>query len=307
MENPFIRLQMALGEDALEKLKNSHVAVFGIGGVGSYTAEALAVLAQLGLFAAVNEGALDGGADVRHVDTDLMGPARLQTAADVGIAPVAADHLPVGHGVPGIALGDAHLLPVGGMPPDGGVHGAGILPEGADHDALVSPRHGVILKLGSQHGVGVVIFGNRQQAGGGLVDAVDDARAQLAVDAGEVIALGVHQAVDQRVVLVSGGGVDHQPLGLVDDQHILVLVDDLQVHLRGLDIHAYRLGDLHLDGVARLQAVIFLGIFAVFQHISLLDELLGGTAAHVSHPGEEGIQTLPGDISGKNHSRSSHK
>ena len=42
MENPFIRLQMALGSDALEKLQNSHVAVFGIGGVGSYTAEALA-------------------------------------------------------------------------------------------------------------------------------------------------------------------------------------------------------------------------------------------------------------------------
>lgn len=42
MENPFIRTQMALGDGALEKLKNSHVAVFGIGGVGSYTAEALA-------------------------------------------------------------------------------------------------------------------------------------------------------------------------------------------------------------------------------------------------------------------------
>lgn len=42
MENPFIREQMALGEPALEKLRNSHVAVFGIGGVGSYTAEALA-------------------------------------------------------------------------------------------------------------------------------------------------------------------------------------------------------------------------------------------------------------------------
>ena len=42
MDNPFIRLEMALGSDALEKLKNSHVAVFGIGGVGSYTAEALA-------------------------------------------------------------------------------------------------------------------------------------------------------------------------------------------------------------------------------------------------------------------------
>lgn len=42
MNNPFIREEMALGSEALEKLKNSHVIVFGIGGVGSYTSEALA-------------------------------------------------------------------------------------------------------------------------------------------------------------------------------------------------------------------------------------------------------------------------
>ena len=42
MENPFIRLQMALGDEALEKLRNSHVPVFGIGGVGGFTCEALA-------------------------------------------------------------------------------------------------------------------------------------------------------------------------------------------------------------------------------------------------------------------------
>lgn len=33
---------MLLGVDAMEKLKNSHVAVFGLGGVGSWCAEALA-------------------------------------------------------------------------------------------------------------------------------------------------------------------------------------------------------------------------------------------------------------------------
>ncbi len=42
MNHPFIREEMALGEDALIRLKHAHVAVFGIGGVGSYTAEALA-------------------------------------------------------------------------------------------------------------------------------------------------------------------------------------------------------------------------------------------------------------------------
>lgn len=33
---------MLLGDEAMEKLKNSHVAVFGLGGVGSWCAEALA-------------------------------------------------------------------------------------------------------------------------------------------------------------------------------------------------------------------------------------------------------------------------
>lgn len=42
MSDIFIREEMLLGHDALARLQNSHVIVFGIGGVGSYTAEALA-------------------------------------------------------------------------------------------------------------------------------------------------------------------------------------------------------------------------------------------------------------------------
>lgn len=36
------RTAMMLGEDGVERLKNAHVLLFGLGGVGSYTAEALA-------------------------------------------------------------------------------------------------------------------------------------------------------------------------------------------------------------------------------------------------------------------------
>lgn len=38
----FVRTEMLLGQESLEKLKNAHVAVFGVGGVGGYVAEALA-------------------------------------------------------------------------------------------------------------------------------------------------------------------------------------------------------------------------------------------------------------------------
>jgi len=39
---PFSRTQLLLGEDAMEKLSKATVAVFGLGGVGGYTVEALA-------------------------------------------------------------------------------------------------------------------------------------------------------------------------------------------------------------------------------------------------------------------------
>lgn len=42
MPNQFSRTELLLGSDAVKKLQNSRVAVFGIGGVGGYTVEALA-------------------------------------------------------------------------------------------------------------------------------------------------------------------------------------------------------------------------------------------------------------------------
>ena len=38
MENQWIRTELLLGEEAVERLKKSRVAVFGVGGVGGYVA-----------------------------------------------------------------------------------------------------------------------------------------------------------------------------------------------------------------------------------------------------------------------------
>ncbi|MBQ5676224.1 MAG: ThiF family adenylyltransferase, partial [Lachnospiraceae bacterium] len=42
MDNQFCRTEMLLGKEAMEMLKNARVAIFGIGGVGGHTVEALA-------------------------------------------------------------------------------------------------------------------------------------------------------------------------------------------------------------------------------------------------------------------------
>ena len=42
MEERFERTTLLLGEASVEKLKNAHVAIFGVGGVGGYVLEGLA-------------------------------------------------------------------------------------------------------------------------------------------------------------------------------------------------------------------------------------------------------------------------
>ena len=42
MLNQFSRTQLVFGEEAIQRLAEARVAVFGIGGVGGYTVEALA-------------------------------------------------------------------------------------------------------------------------------------------------------------------------------------------------------------------------------------------------------------------------
>ena len=42
MLNEFSRTQLIFGKESMQKLRNSRVAVFGVGGVGGYAVEALA-------------------------------------------------------------------------------------------------------------------------------------------------------------------------------------------------------------------------------------------------------------------------
>lgn len=54
MLNQFSRTQLLLGKNSMEKLKNSRVAVFGVGGVGGYVCEAL-VRSGVGAFDLIDD------------------------------------------------------------------------------------------------------------------------------------------------------------------------------------------------------------------------------------------------------------
>lgn len=58
MQNQFSRTELLIGKEAIKKLQRSKVAIFGIGGVGSYVVEAL-VRAGIGNFILVDKDIID--------------------------------------------------------------------------------------------------------------------------------------------------------------------------------------------------------------------------------------------------------
>ena len=58
MQNQFLRTELLIGKEKIEKLKNSKVAIFGLGGVGSYVLEAC-VRAGIGNLVLVDKDEVD--------------------------------------------------------------------------------------------------------------------------------------------------------------------------------------------------------------------------------------------------------
>ena len=141
-------------------------------------------------------------------------------------------HAPVGDGLaPGPHL-DRELLAVARVAPvqrlDATVGGRRL----AHRQRLVNAIDVVRLERRPQRDHRRVVLGDHQQARGVLVDAVNDARAELAADAAQ-IADARQERVHQRPLRVTRSGMHHQPRRLVDDDQLRILVHHHQRDLLG--------------------------------------------------------------------------
>ena len=240
-------------------------------------------------FRAVDRVAQHGMADGGHVHANLMGAAGGQARLDERRAAQPLAHEPVGASL-APAGNHGHALAVGGMAADGRVHEALALAEIADDDGHVCPVHRVGLDLLGQAHVRPVVLGHQQQARRVLVDAVDDARADLAADAREVVQPR-QQRVDQRARLVARRGMDDHARGLEHHRHVVVLIEDVQRDVLGLRRGGRGFGDAQRHAHAGLQAKPCLGLGrSVRRRHAVGDQRAGAGAGHVRHGRGEHVQ-----------------
>ena len=83
MLNQFSRTSLLIGKEGIEKLQNSKVAIFGLGGVGSYVLEGLA-RAGVGNFLLVDKDVVDITNLNRQIiaTSDTIGKPKVEVARD---------------------------------------------------------------------------------------------------------------------------------------------------------------------------------------------------------------------------------
>ena len=94
----------------------------------------------------------------------------------------------------------------------------------------------------------------------------------------------VGEGVEQGVFIVAVPGVHHQARGLVNNQHILILIDHLERDVLGQNGEVYRLVVEHdLYEVERLDLIVARHGLLVHKDISRLGSLLDTVTARTRH------------------------
>ncbi len=89
-----------------------------------------------------------------------------------------------------------------------------------------------------------------------------------------------------------GRGVDDESGGLVDDDDLFVLVDDVERYLFGRDLGGRRRGQLDLDALAPFELERGLGRAPADEHVAVINHALQGRTAHaLDARREEGVET----------------
>jgi hypothetical protein len=115
-------------------------------------------------------------ADVLEVDADLVGLAGFGEEAEEAEVAEGLFDLPEGAGGAAV-LGDDHELGVIGARGEGGVDFAGGIAGAADDQGEVFLLDRVVLELVGEVALGVDVLGEEEDAGGVLVEAVDESEA----------------------------------------------------------------------------------------------------------------------------------
>ncbi len=168
----------------------------------------------------------DGVSNTREMYAYLVRAAGSDANAQVGANRKLLKDLVFGERRPAGRKPGCHPSPPDGIASDGRCHGAGLGFHPAVNEGQVYFFDLPALELRGQSLVGEVRAGDHQNAARFFIEAMHDARTQIAADGGQRPEV-VKQCVDQRSRMMTRSGMDHHSRRFIYDNNILIFVEDV--------------------------------------------------------------------------------
>jgi hypothetical protein len=239
----------------------------------------------------------DGVAERLSVDADLMGAAGFDADFDEGEGAVWSgdpfENMEVTDCGASVCAAGGHAGAAEEVAGDGKGDGDVVFFEVAVEEGDVGFRDLALGEHLAQLAVCAVVFGDEDEATGLLVEAMDNAGAEIAAYVGEFVEVE-EEGVDEGALVAgvgfaggcgwcgAGSGVDHHAGGLVDDGEVLVFVEDFEGDVFGGGVERSGLrGAFDLDGFAAVEFLFGLGGMAVDADLAGFDEELDASAGDV--------------------------
>ena len=193
------------------------------------------------------------------MDADLVGAAGFKLALDEGDVAEPFHHSVVGDGMFALfTVGeDGHYEAVARVAAHVPDDGAFVLFEVAPHEGAVLAVNGVVEEVGGQLDLRLLRLGHDQNAGGVLVDTVQQQWLDLFAILIFLSLKMIGEGIDERAVVVTESRVHHHAGRLVDDDEVIVLVHDVERDVLGDNLEiAGRTGQQDGNDIVGVYAVV---------------------------------------------------
>lgn len=194
----------------------------------------------------------DGQMKKREMNPDLMGSTGMDSDPEQCCPIKFFYDRPSGIGIPGASTPRGHLFSFDRMPADGELNaatrGCGV----AVNQGKVFLFDGPVFELPGEMLMGHVVLGHEQNAGGILVEPVNNARPDPSADPSGIrqVRAMKEKSVDQGASGMPRGRMDHQPRRFVHHDEMPVFVKNTKIHRFGKISDRFGLGQSPVNNLA---------------------------------------------------------
>ena len=228
------------------------------------------------------------------MDADLMSASGAEVDAEQSVLREAAFDEVFGPGGAALAGFGGEAGAMDGVASDGFFDDAVILFDEALDEGEIDLFDVAVSELMGERVVGLVGFGDDEDAAGEAVEAMDDARAERSLDLRELREV-MEQGVDEGSVMDTGSSMDGHAGRLVDDDDVGVFVDDVERDVFGSGGQGRQVSGVDVDHVGGAEELRGFGGLLIDEDATVFGPgLQAGTRDSGELPLQEMIETLTG-------------